>query len=59
MIPYLVPFIYLAVCALTGYFGRATRIGFWGTFLLAIAVTPFVVLAGLVLLSVPSRRNPS
>ncbi|MBV8187389.1 MAG: hypothetical protein JOY64_17500 [Alphaproteobacteria bacterium] len=59
MIAYLVPFIYLAVCALTAYFGRHVRIGFWGTFTLALVVTPLVVLAGLVLLGAPSRRNSS
>lgn len=59
MIPYLLPFIYIAVCVLTAYFGRNIRIGFWGTFILAFAVTPLVVLAGLVLLGAPSRRNTS
>jgi len=59
MIPYLLPFIYIAVCALTAYFGRHARVGYWGTFILAFAVTPLVVLAGLVLLGAPARRNTS
>ena len=56
MIVYLLPFVYLGVCALTAYFGRNTRIGYWGTFFLSILVTPFVTLIGLILLA-PSRAR--
>jgi hypothetical protein len=55
MIGYLLPFVYLAVCALTAYFGRHTRIGYWGTLLLSIPLTPFVVLIALILLA-PVKR---
>jgi hypothetical protein len=58
MIVYLLPFVYVAVCALTAYFGRRTRIGYWGTFFLAIIVTPFVALIGVLLLG-PTRRTAS
>jgi hypothetical protein len=58
MIAYLLPFVYLAVCGLTAYFGRNTRIGYWGTFFLTLFVTPFVTLIGLVLLG-PNRRTTS
>ena len=57
MVAYLLPFIYLFVCALTGYFGRNTRIGFWGTTMLAILVTPLVVLIGILLLGSISRKQ--
>lgn len=57
MTGYLLPFIYLIVCALTAYFGRNTRIGYWGTFFLALLVTPFVVVAGLLLLGTIGRRQ--
>jgi len=57
MLPYLLPFIYLFVCVLTGYFGRNTRIGFWGTTFLAILVTPLVVLIGLLLLGTITRKQ--
>lgn len=57
MTGYLLPFIYLIVCALTAYFGRNTRIGYWGTFFLALLVTPFVVVAGLLLLGTINRRQ--
>lgn len=57
MLGYLLPFIYLFVCALTGYFGRNTRIGFWGTTLLAILVTPLVVLIGILLLGSIARKQ--
>jgi hypothetical protein len=50
MIPYLLPFIYVIVCLLTAYFGRNTRIGYWGTFFLSVIVTPLVVVIGLILL---------
>ena len=57
MLGYLLPFIYLFVCALTGYFGRNTRIGFWGTTFLAILVTPLVVLIVILLLGSIARKK--
>lgn len=57
MTAYLLPFIYLGVCALTAYFGRNTRIGYWGTFVLSIFVSPFLVIVGLLLLGTVSRRQ--
>ena len=47
--------IYVAFCALTGLCGIDRRLGFFGTFLLALATTPLVVLPVL-LLTGPSRR---
>jgi hypothetical protein len=54
--------IYVIFCALTGLLGMDRRMGFIGTFLIAIVTTPFVVLPVL-LLTAPSgkvgwRRNP-
>ena len=34
---------YIIVCLLTGFCGTHRRMGFWGTFLLAIVTTPLVV----------------
>lgn len=33
---------YLALCLLVGTLGRTTRIGYWGTVLVSLVVTPFV-----------------
>ena len=57
--------IYVVFCALTGVLGIDRRMGFFGTFLIAIVTTPFVVLP-ILLLTAPSsgrvgwwrRRNP-
>ncbi len=57
MITYLLPFIYLIVCALTAYFGRNTRIGYWGTLFLSVLVTPVVVIIVLILLGPVLRRQ--
>jgi hypothetical protein len=47
--------IYIIFCILTGLCGIDRRMGFFGTFLLAILTTPLVVLPVL-LLTGPSRR---
>jgi hypothetical protein len=50
--------IYIVFCLLTGLCGIDRRMGFFGTFLLALATTPLVVLPVL-LLTGPSRRAES
>ena len=47
--------VYIVFCALTGLCGIDRRMGFFGTFLLALVTTPLVVLPVL-LLTGPSRR---
>lgn len=47
--------IYIIFCVLTGLLGIDRRMGFFGTFLLAVVTTPFVVLP-ILLLTGPSRR---
>ncbi len=47
--------IYIAFCLLTGLCGIDRRMGFFGTFLLALVTTPLVVLP-LLLLTGPNRR---
>ena len=47
--------VYLVFCVLTGLCGIERRLGFFGTFLLAVLTTPLVVLP-LLLLTGPSRR---
>lgn len=47
--------IYIVFCVLTGLCGSHRRMGFLGTFLLALVTTPLVVLP-LLLLTGPSRR---
>jgi hypothetical protein len=47
--------VYLVFCVLTGLCGIERRLGFFGTFLLAVLTTPLVVLPVL-LLTGPSRR---
>ena len=47
--------VYIVFCVLTGLCGSDRRMGFIGTFLLAVVTTPLVVLP-LLLLTGPSRR---
>jgi hypothetical protein len=47
--------IYLVFCILTGLCGIDRRMGFFGTFILALITTPLVVLPVL-LLTGPNRR---
>jgi hypothetical protein len=47
--------IYVIFCVLTGLLGVDRRMGFFGTFFLAIITTPFVVLP-ILLLTAPSGR---
>ena len=51
----LVVILYIIFCVLTGLCGVNRRMGFIGTFILALATTPLVVLPVL-LLTGPSRR---
>jgi hypothetical protein len=47
--------VYIVFCGFTGLCGIDRRMGFFGTFFLALITTPFVVLPVL-LLTGPSRR---
>jgi hypothetical protein len=47
--------IYLVFSILVGFCGSPRRIGFFGTFILSILLTPVVVLLVLILVG-PSRR---
>jgi hypothetical protein len=47
--------VYLVFCVLTGLCGSHRRIGFLGTFVLALVTTPLVVLP-ILLITGPSRR---
>jgi hypothetical protein len=47
--------VYITMCVLTGLCGSQRRLGFFGTFLVALITTPLVVLPVL-LLTGPSRR---
>ena len=49
--------IYLALCVLVGIKGMDTRVGFWGTTLLSIIVTPLVVFLALVMFGGEPRRS--
>jgi hypothetical protein len=46
---------YIVVCLLTGFCGTHRRMGFWGTFFLALVTTPLVVWFVLFITG-PSRR---
>jgi hypothetical protein len=48
--------IYLVFCILAGLCGSHRRMGFFGTFLISLVVTPVVVLLVLIL-TAPSRRD--
>jgi hypothetical protein len=47
--------VYILFCVLTGLCGIDRRMGFFGTFLLALVTTQFVMLP-ILLLTSPSRR---
>jgi hypothetical protein len=49
MTGYLWPVLYVVVCALAAYFGRNTRLGYWGTFVVSLIFTPFLVVIVLLL----------
>ena len=50
--------IYVVFCLLTGLCGIQRRLGFWGTFIISLLVTPIPVLLVL-LLTAPTRRFES
>jgi hypothetical protein len=50
--------VYVAFCLLTGLYGFDRRMGFIGTFLISLVVTPVAVLAVL-LLTAPKHRHVS
>ena len=33
---------YIALCLLVGTLGRQTRVGYWGTVLISLVITPFL-----------------
>jgi hypothetical protein len=47
--------VYIVFCVLTGLCGVDRRMGFFGTFLLSLVVTPLIMLP-ILLLTGPSRR---
>jgi hypothetical protein len=48
--------LYLLSCLLVAYFGRDRVLGFWGSLILGVVFTPFLV-AVMLLLGGPSRRH--
>jgi hypothetical protein len=46
---------YITACLLTGFSGSHRRMGFWGTFFLALIVTPLIVLP-VMFITAPARR---
>lgn len=48
--------VYILICVLTGLCGKDTRSGFLGTFIIAVVVTPLLLLPALMLIN-PSRRS--
>jgi uncharacterized membrane protein len=58
MTPVVAVILYLAFCLLAGLCGSQRRMGFFGTFLISLVVTPVVVLLVLIL-TAPSHRDES
>jgi hypothetical protein len=48
--------LYIVFCLLAGLCGTHRRLGFFGTFLISLVVTPVVVLL-LLILTAPSQRR--
>jgi len=46
---------YITVCLLTGFCGTYRRMGFWGTFVLSLLITPILVWP-ILFITGPSRR---
>ena len=51
--------LYILICVLTGLCGRDTRIGLLGTFIIAVVLTPLLLLPVLMLMGSPRRNDPS
>lgn len=51
--------LYILICVLTGLCGRNTRIGAVGTFIIAVLVTPLLLLPTLMLMDFPPRNERS
>ena len=49
--------VYLALCALVGIKGMDIRLGFWGTALLSVLLTPLVVFIALMIFDGKPSRN--
>jgi hypothetical protein len=49
--------VYLALCVLVGVKGMDTRLGFWGTSLLSLILTPLIVFIALVMFEGQPRRK--
>jgi len=56
MSPVVAVILYVAFCLLAGVCGSQRRMGFFGTFLISLFVTPVVVLLVLIL-TAPSHRD--
>jgi hypothetical protein len=56
MTPVVAVILYVAFCLLAGLCGSQRRMGFFGTFLVSLVVTPVVVLLVLIL-TAPSHRD--
>jgi len=53
-------FVYLALCLLVGWRGMYTQLGFWGTTLMSLLLTPFVMFIALILFrSRNGNSNPN
>ena len=48
--------VYIALSALVGLRGMYTRLGFWGSFLLSLLLTPVIMFLGLILFE-PGRAR--
>jgi hypothetical protein len=48
--------IYLLLCLMVAYRGRRTELGYMGTFLLSVFLTPILVFIGLLLLTPAPRQ---
>ncbi|SAK90737.1 hypothetical protein AWB76_06574 [Caballeronia temeraria] len=48
--------VYIVLCLLVAYRGRRTHLGYLGSFLLSLFLTPIIVFVGLLLLT-PSPEN--
>ena len=48
---YLLIALYVLSCLLVAYYGRGTRLGFWGLLLLCMFLSPLLIFGGLLLLA--------
>lgn len=49
--------LYLVLCLAVAFLGRRSRVGYWGTFLFSLIITPFLMFLILILMGDRPRES--